>query len=86
MSEAEDKLSAGIWKWVITSIGAFSIIAGAIFWLAKVENTAEQAYKMSVENSVKIEKITLDINDVRETLIEIRADLKYLVQNVKNVK
>ncbi len=82
-TQNDDKINAGIWKWILSFIGAFSIIVGAVFWLARVENVAQDAYRMGVENSVKIEKITTDINDVRETLAEIRNDLKWLVQNTK---
>ena len=78
-----ESFGTGLWKWAIASITVISTLVGGIFWLSRVEFTAEEALAISRENKIEIEKIRIEQKDTREILLEVRNDLKWLRERLK---
>jgi uncharacterized protein YpmS len=73
-----------IWRWLVASVTALSILIGGVFWLAKVSNTADRALSISERNEIKIENLTSDLNDLKVLIVEIRGDVKNLLKQNGN--
>lgn len=79
----ENSFGGGLWRWLVTGIGVISTLVGGIFWLSRVEYTAEEALAISRDNKTEIEKIRNETQQTREILLEVRNDLKWLRERLK---
>lgn len=86
MNALEEKIGLSVWKLAVGSIGAISILVGAIYWASSVDSTAKQALKLGEMNSAQIERLSLQLQTQNTSLTEMRVDIRYVITTLNELK
>ncbi len=75
----ESQVGMSIWRLLIASATAISLLIGGILWLASIQSMARAAEQRSTENTTAIETMRTSISDIKIQLTESRVDIKYII-------